>query len=107
MESLLLSPPPLAAWRSSTLLLGHGQRSLAEIKQGADAVCATRMLPVVTGTDVGSLKQKGNLVAGDRGLRDSKEAARTDSERRQELKQLKEAKNHQAQQLSCSRTTRA
>lgn len=57
------------------------------------------MHPVVTGTDLGSLKQKGRLVAGDRGLRDSKEAARTDLESRQEPRQLREAKNHHAQQL--------
>lgn len=67
-------------------MLGHGQHLLAEIKQVSDTVSATRMLPVVTGTDLGSLKQKGNLVAGDRGLRDSKEAARMDLESRQELR---------------------
>lgn len=43
------------------MLLVHGQHLLAEIKQGPDGVQATWMLPVVTGTDLVSFKQKENL----------------------------------------------
>lgn len=74
------------------MLLVHGQHLLAEIIQGPDGVQATWMLPGVTGTDLFSFKQKGNLVAGYWGLRGSKQSARTD------LKSSpKKAKNHKAQ----------
>lgn len=79
------------------MLLVHGQHLLAEIIQGPDGVQATWMLPVVTGTDLVSFKQKGNLAAGYWGLRGSKQSARTDLESRQERRQLKKAKNHKAQ----------
>lgn len=76
--SLSVSSPSLTARRSSDMLLVHGQHLLAEIIQGPDGVQATWMLPGVTGTDLFSFKQKGNLVAGYWGLRGSKQSARTD-----------------------------
>lgn len=81
---------------------------LAEIIiQGPDTVQATWLLPVVTGTDLGSLKQKGNSGAGYQGLRDPKGSARTGLESRYELRQHEKAKNHKAQQLSCNRMSLA
>lgn len=79
---------------------------LSEVTQGLDGVHATRMLPSIMGTDLGSLKQKENLLAGCGGL-GLKGGCKDRCGGQPGMEAAQRAKNHEAQQPSCSRTTLA